>query len=99
MQPWLPRKEAAERAAEAAAKEARESATAAAHETDNELALYKAPAPGRDAVPELTKGFNPKNYPGDGPYLALDKHIAKRFRSTTEMGYRNSPSRTRTSKG
>lgn len=45
----------------------------------DEVPLWKAPQKGRDAIHEITSGYDPDQYPGDGPYFALDKALAVEF--------------------
>ncbi len=48
------------------------------------VTLWKAPQGGRlNAAGELTEGFDPSQYPGDGPYFATDKAIAEGFRDAS----------------
>jgi hypothetical protein len=54
--------------------------------TQNIRYLYKAPARGRDPIPELTQGFNPAQYPGDGPYFSLNRGLAVEFAETYGNG-------------
>jgi RHS repeat-associated protein len=51
-----------------------------------EVTLYKAPQAGRDPIPELTNGFDPKQYPGEGPFLAVDPSIAEGFQNSYQNG-------------
>jgi|SRR5947209_6838207 len=45
----------------------------------DEVVLWKAPQPGRDAVRELINGFDPQEYPGNGPYFATVRAIAHEY--------------------
>ncbi len=56
-------------------------------ETSDVVTLWKAPANGRlGAAGEVTAGFDPAEYPGDGPYFATDKPIAEGFQQSYGNG-------------
>lgn len=42
----------------------------------DEVVLWKAPQPGRDPAREIAGGFEPRMYPGNGPYFTRDKTLA-----------------------
>ena len=46
---------------------------------EDEVILWKAPQPRRLAEKEMTEGFDPQSYPGNGPYFATVKEIAEGF--------------------
>jgi hypothetical protein len=44
-----------------------------------EVTLWKAPQAGRNPAAEVMTGFDPVEYPGDGPYFALDRELAEEW--------------------
>jgi hypothetical protein len=52
----------------------------------DEVILWKAPQPGRMAETEIRFGFDPQTYPGDGPYFALDRDLAKEWQQVYRNG-------------
>ena len=52
----------------------------------DEITVWKAPQKGRDAAREIVRGFDPNLYPGDGPYLALEQTLAKKWQEIYENG-------------
>lgn len=52
----------------------------------DEVILWKAVQPGRDAVAELAKGFDPQLYPGKGPHFSADRALAESFREHYRAG-------------
>ena len=48
---------------------------------ENEVILWKAPQLGRRAEQEIVDGFDPQQYPGNGPYFTTVKAIAEGFAS------------------
>jgi Pretoxin HINT domain len=50
------------------------------------VSLWKAPAPGRNAAGEVVNGYEPTEYPGDGPYFATRRSIAESFQDSYENG-------------
>ena len=56
-------------------------------ESSDVVTLWKAPGKGRTgAASEVTNGFDPAKYPGDGPYFATDKSIAESFQRSYGNG-------------
>jgi hypothetical protein len=56
-------------------------------ESSETVTLWKAPGKGRTGVAdEVTSGFDPAKYPGDGAYLASDKAIAEGFQKSYGNG-------------
>jgi hypothetical protein len=53
---------------------------------EEEIILWKAPQAGRPAEEEVTEGFDPKRYPGNGPYFAVKEELAKEFRKLYRNG-------------
>ena len=56
---------------------------------DREVSLYKAPPPSRpqsEILNELTNGFDPNNYPGDGPFFARNLKAAADFQFNYQNG-------------
>jgi len=51
----------------------------------DEITLWKAPQSGRLGSKEITFGYDPAEYPGDGPYFTTDPDIADVF----QAGYKN----------
>src|SRR5947209_3343680 len=45
----------------------------------DEVVLWKAPQPGRDPGKELIEGFEPRDYPGNGPYFTTVRAIAEGY--------------------
>lgn len=52
----------------------------------DEVTLWKAPQRSRDAAAEVAAGFDPREYPGDGPYFALDLELAKDWEKIYQNG-------------
>jgi len=52
----------------------------------DEVVLWKAAQPGRDAAGELAKGFDPQLYPGKGPYFSPDRSLAESFQKHYQAG-------------
>ena len=52
----------------------------------DEKTLWKAPQKGRDARKELMDGFDPNDYPGDGPYFAFEREFAERWAKVYQNG-------------
>jgi hypothetical protein len=52
----------------------------------DEVTLWKAPQQGRDAIAEVTRGFEPAVYPGDGPFFALELQLAEQWRAVYRNG-------------
>ena len=56
-------------------------------ESSDAVTLWKAPGKGRTgAAGEVRAGFDPAEYPGDGPYFATDKSIAEGFQQSYGNG-------------
>ncbi len=55
-------------------------------ESVDEVILWKAPQPGRLATQEIVDGFDPQDYPGDGPYFTTDRSIAETFKKNYGNG-------------
>jgi hypothetical protein len=45
----------------------------------DEVVLWKAPQPGRDAAREIIEGFDTQSYPGNGPYFTTVRAIAEDY--------------------
>jgi hypothetical protein len=43
------------------------------------IILWKAPQRGRDAAREVVEGFDPQEYPGNGPYFATVQEVAEQY--------------------
>jgi hypothetical protein len=52
----------------------------------DKVALWKAPQPGRDAAREICDGFDPKDYPGNGPYFTTVRTIAEEYLKVYQAG-------------
>src|SRR5947208_1261639 len=52
----------------------------------DEITLWKAPQPGRDGAREVLVGYDPADYPGNGPYFALEQDLAEDWQAFYQNG-------------
>lgn len=52
----------------------------------DEVTLWKAPQPGRDGAREISDGFDPKEYPGNGPYFTTVQAVAEDYLRAYQAG-------------
>ncbi len=55
-------------------------------EQSSEVILWKAPQVNRQPEKEVHSGFDPKDYPGIGPFFALDRPLAEEWQGIYKNG-------------
>ncbi|MCM8541265.1 MAG: hypothetical protein NE328_13405 [Lentisphaeraceae bacterium] len=53
---------------------------------DETVTLFKAPQKGRDGAKEVVEGYDPKTYPGEGPFFSTEKGVSEKYQYHYQNG-------------